>query len=131
MTEEEKKAIEISKISLCVAHKYDKRNMIYNTASLETILDLIEKQQKEIKELKLITNTYDSYEGKDMDHTKIIIADSNYFVNGTFVNKFISKDKIREIFINKRNEIIFIKNRNERLYKVKILDEIEKELLGE
>lgn len=52
MTKEEKKAIEISKISLCVAHKYDKRNMIYNTASLETLLNLLDKQQKEIERLK-------------------------------------------------------------------------------
>ena len=45
--------------------------------------------------------------------------------------EYISKDTIKEIFNNKRNKIIFIKNRNERLDKVKILDEIEKELLEE
>lgn len=44
-------------------------------------------------------------------------------------DNYVSRDKIKEIFSNKRNEIIFIKNRNERLYKVKILDEIEKKLL--
>jgi hypothetical protein len=48
-----------------------------------------------------------------------------------YKRNYVSKDKIKEIFSNKRNKIIFIRNRNERLYKVKILDEIEKELLGE
>lgn len=59
--------------------------------------DKLNEKQEEIKELKLITNGYDSYLGENMGGYKIIIADSKYFMNGTFVNKFISKDKIKEI----------------------------------
>ena len=52
------------------------------------------KQRKEIEALKKITNTYNSYGGNLMNDTRIIICDSRYFLNGTFVNKFVSKNKI-------------------------------------
>lgn len=105
MSEEEKKAIkglEWSQKQMRMGNLPDYDQGHY--ADIKILLNLIEKQQEEIKELKLITNTYNSYEGKDMDHTKIIIADSNYFINGTFVNKFISKDKIRKIIAELDNQ---------------------------
>lgn len=61
------------------------------------LINLVNKQKEEIKELKLITNGYDSYLGENMGGYKIIIADSKYFLNGTFVEKYVSKDKIKEI----------------------------------
>lgn len=64
---------------------------------VQELLDLYNKQKEEIKELKLITNGYDSYLGENMGGYKIIIADSKYFLNGTFVEKYISKDKIKDI----------------------------------
>ena len=97
MSEEEKKAIKWLKELYDIEKDFNSCKGKEESNIIKTLLNLIEKQQEEIKELKLITNTYNSYEGKDMDHTKIIIADSNYFINGTFVNKFISKDKIRKI----------------------------------
>lgn len=65
--------------------------------AIEGLLDLYNKQKEEIKELKLITNGYNSYLGENMGGYKIIIADSKYFLNGTFVEKYISKTKIKEI----------------------------------
>jgi hypothetical protein len=65
--------------------------------SIKGLLDLYNKQKEEIKELKAITKMYDSYIGEKMPvNSNIIIADREYFMNGTFVNKFINKDKIRE-----------------------------------
>ena len=65
--------------------------------SISILVNLIEKQQKEIEELKTITNAYSSYNVDNMNGYNIIIADSEYFANGTFVNNYISKDKIKEI----------------------------------
>lgn len=64
--------------------------------AIDIILDLYNKQKEEIKELKLITNGYDSYLGENMGGYKMIIADSKYFLNGTFVEKYIRKDKIKD-----------------------------------
>ena len=101
MTEEEKKAIEKFKKKIERADKdIIKFSDVYTTLdihNLKLLLNLIDKQQKEIKELKEITKTYDSYIGEKMPlNSTIIIADGKYFMNGTFVNKFISKDKIRD-----------------------------------
>ena len=61
---------------------------------VNTLLGLIEKQQKEIEELKQITSLYNSYEVPA--ERKIVIADSEFFVKGFFKKNFIAKDKIRE-----------------------------------
>lgn len=61
----------------------------------------LEKNKKQIEELKEITKTYDSYIGEKMPlNSQIIIADGKYFMNGTFVNKFVNKDKIKEILFS-------------------------------
>lgn len=86
----------------------ESENLIYSNCNY---LELDYKEQlalnvyindlkKEIEELKLITNGYDSYLGENMGGYKMIIADSKYFLNGTFVEKYVSKDKIREIIEN-------------------------------
>ena len=51
----------------------------------------IEKQSKEIEELKNITKSYDSFLGTE----KIVIADKKFFVNGYFRENYVSKDKIK------------------------------------
>ena len=51
----------------------------------------IEKQSKEIEELKNITKSYDSFLGDE----KIVIADKKFFVNGYFQKNFVRKDKIK------------------------------------
>lgn len=52
---------------------------------------VIEKQYKEIEELKNITKSYDSFLGDE----KIVIADKKFFVNGYFQENFVRKDKIK------------------------------------
>ena len=64
------------------------------------VLNLLEKKDKENKELKTITNQYEAYEceaPKD-SKAKIIIADKFYFNNGYFKNNFIEIDKIKRVF---------------------------------
>ena len=51
----------------------------------------VEKQSKEIEELKNITKSYDSFLGTE----KIVIADKKFFVNGYFQENYVSKDKIK------------------------------------
>ena len=66
------------------------------------VLNLIEKQQKEIEELKNITKSYDSFLGDE----KIVIADKKFFVNGYFQENFVRKDKIKakiEELLEERN----------------------------
>lgn len=83
----------------------ESKNLIYSNCHYleldykdqQALNDYINELKKEIEELKGITKTYDSYIGEKMPlNSKIIIADREYFMNGTFVNKFISKDKIRD-----------------------------------
>ena len=106
MNEEEKKAIEIIKGLAVYYDDYcllDEEEIEENESvnkSIELILNLIEKLQKENKELKTITNQYEAYEceaPKD-SRAKIIIADKLYFNNGYFKNNFIEIDKIKKVF---------------------------------
>lgn len=97
--------------------------------AIKALLNLADKQQKEIKELKGITKEYDSYIGEKMPlNSKIIIADREYFINGTFVNKFVSKDKIRKE-IAKTEEELYNGEMLQRFAYIKI--ETLKELLEE
>lgn len=93
MTEEEKKAIEISKLSLCVAHKYNKRNMIYNTASLETLLDLLEKQQKQLEEYK---------------SGELFTAKQMHYIEDNYIDKVQIKTLIKELEKVPQNQYIHI-----------------------
>ena len=97
MSEEEKQAIEM-------LEKFITEHKLFNIKSadnlennIKILLNLIEKQQKEIEELKTITREYESY--KCGEGNKIVIASKEYFINGffeDFLNGYISKDKIRE-----------------------------------
>lgn len=138
MTEEEKKAIDSLK-EYTDSYVYvknhcenlDKKDYMEKHPKMEaiiTILSLVEKQKKEIEELKTITNSYNSYNVDNMNGYNIIIADSEYFANGTFVNNYISKDKIKKF----ANALIaskywgndaYIQGKNEEI------EEIGKELL--
>lgn len=116
LSDEEKKAI---KYFYNLRATIDESNMLFDEDINETIkqitlvLNLIEKQQKEIEELKNITKSYDSFLGTE----KIVIADKNFFVNGYFQENFVRKDKIKDIIdridydIKKTKEII-LKNTN-------------------
>lgn len=92
-TEEEKKAIE-----RCNELKKDCHKEwigISNQVAIDIVLKLLEKRQKEIENLKKITQTYDSFPKYNMKDN-IILASPDYFQNGTFVKKFIPKEAIRE-----------------------------------
>jgi hypothetical protein len=73
----------------------EKIELIHNFEEKEKISKKeIKSLLEEIEELKQITLLYNSY--KVPDERKIVIADSEYFVN-EFFKDFIHKDKIREI----------------------------------
>lgn len=92
MNEEENQAFKI-------LHFY--RSEDYGTEELKKyikiIVNLVDKQRKEIEELKAITRTYEAYNCRE--DNKIVIASKEYFINGffrDFLNDYISKDKIKE-----------------------------------
>lgn len=105
MSEEEKQAIEDLKSAL----RYKGEHIYFldiDFVAIETVLNLIEKQQKEIEELKIITREYETY--KCGEGNKIVIATKEYFINGffeDFLNGYISKDKIRELIENNIEDI--------------------------
>ncbi len=87
----------------------------------EDLIDFIKKLKKENEELKKITTSYDAFP-KYNKKNSIIIASPDFFQNGTFVKKFISKDKIRELFkelyIIEESKYAKIKTTdNDKLYK--------------
>lgn len=106
MNEEEKKAIKIIKGLAIYYDDYcllDEGEIEENESvnkSIELILNLLEKLQKENEELKAITNQYEAYkcEAPKDSRAKIIIADKLYFNNGYFKNNFIEIDKIKKVF---------------------------------
>lgn len=121
LSDEEKKAI---KYFYNLRATIDESNILFDEdinikcgnetiKQITLVLNLIEKQQKEIEELKNITKSYDSFLGDE----KIVIADKNFFVNGYFQENFVRKDKIKDIIdridydIKKTKEII-LKNTN-------------------
>ena len=123
MSEEEKHAI------WYFSEAYDEED----EKQWKVIENLIEKQQKEIEELKTITNGYNSYNVDNMNGYNIIIADSEYFANGTFVNNYISKDKIREVLEKERKkqkERVDISLALHSQY-ISLIDKIKKQLLEE
>lgn len=99
LSDEEKKAI---KYFYNLRAIIDESNMLFDEdinvkcgnetiKQITLVLNLIEKQQKEIEELKNITKSYDSFLGDE----KIVIADKKFFVNGYFQENFVRKDKIK------------------------------------
>ena len=92
LSDEEKKAIEslieIREFANLSSYKDTK---ISQLNAIDVVLNLIEKQYKEIEELKNITKSYDSFLGDE----KIVIADKKFFVNGYFQENFVRKDKIK------------------------------------
>ena len=120
-TEEEKQAIEtMTKIRDINLHTF--------VNELTIVLNLIEKQQKEIENLKKITQTYDSFPKYNMKDN-ILLASPDYFQNGTFVKKFIPKEAIRESLRGINRNIASAKcGKDENyIYAKRILEE----LLGE
>ena len=99
MSEEEKEAV---KYFYNLRATIDESNILFDEdiivkcgketiKQITTVLNLIEKQQKEIEELKNITKSYDSFLGDE----KIVIADKKFFVNDYFQENFVRKDKIK------------------------------------
>lgn len=105
MNEEEKREYEELKSLLYTGtiSQYGKRKLI----------DIIEKQHKEIEELKTITRAYNSYICDDVNF-KFLIADARYFFydGGYFVDRFISKDKIKEKIEELEQDMVLLETRN-------------------
>lgn len=90
----EKKAIELLKT-------YENK-LVYEISekdkeAVKVVLHYIEKLKQENKELKHITQNYNSYQQKsDNPISTIIIADEKWFIKGYFKENFIPKSKVKE-----------------------------------
>ena len=128
MSEEEKEAIEtLKKI------KKDKFITYYYSEKVikvkDIVLNLIEKLQKENKELKQITQNYNAIGGETFGDDRIIVCSMEYFYNGYFKRNYIFKSKIREKIEKLELRKSFSDNIYEEFYSTQI--DILKELLGE
>jgi len=83
------------KIHLKLEDKY-KELAIMKMKAIENVLARLKELEKENKELKAITQAYNSYSQDSNCETKIVIADSEYFANGFFKENFIPKTKIEK-----------------------------------
>ena len=85
-----------------------------NKKHVKTIINLIDKQQKEIEELKGIKN------GTTIEY----IGKATYWRKDKIEKYFISKDKIRELL----KDIYYYYGQNNDMF---LIDKIRRELLGE
>jgi urocanate hydratase len=95
MSEEERIKNDLKRFKKEILENKPARVTLSSNFLLETI-EMLDKQQKEIKELKDITRAYDGMQGIMPEGHPIVIADKEYFDSGRFTEKYISKDKIRE-----------------------------------
>lgn len=72
--------------------------LVYNRKNLDIILNLLKKQQKEIEELKGITQSYNSFVAQVSipKNQIVVVGDKRYFDCGYFIERYIPKEVIRE-----------------------------------
>lgn len=98
MTEKEKEAIKnLQEVAEKGIDIYEEINVMENEDAIRIVLNLIEKQQKEIEELKKVIKMVEIYKshGIPEDVEMVIMRRDNFLRNTN--NEFISKDEIREI----------------------------------
>ena len=95
--EEYKESVEINEIEII---------------AFKSVLDKNKKLKKENDELKKITQAWDSIMQDSNCETKILIADSRYFDSGFFIEKFVTKEKIKgKIEELRKKESLFSANK--------------------
>ena len=95
LNEEEKNAIEyIKEFKNEVFEGVGNKSIM--AKNIDILLNLINKQQKEIEYLKAITQNYNVIGGETFGDDRIIVCSMKYFYNGYFKKNYIFKDKIRE-----------------------------------
>ena len=63
--------------------------------NINKIIEENKKLKQELELLKSITREYNSYKVDSNSDTRILIADSEYFIKGYFKSNFVSKEEIR------------------------------------
>lgn len=121
-TEEEKKAIEYLKENALVRLNKNNKIVAYGNSYKYYILQLLDKQQKEIERLKEHLNQY--YDGKlfTSNQLKRIEKEQNKF----YIHKDKIREKIKEIEDSLKEDCIAL-HEFQRLAKIDVL----KELLGD
>lgn len=98
-TEEEKKAIKEIENFIFEVRNFGitSKDSLYVKYS-EFLLKLVEKQQKEIEELKGITQSYNSFVAQVSipKNQIVVVGDKRYFDCGYFIERYIPKGVIRE-----------------------------------
>lgn len=90
MNEQEKKTFKFLKD----IYNLNFKSCTIENCDIKNIVNLVEKLQKEIEDLKTLTREYEAYEFGEGN--KIMIASKEWFNNGYFKEHYISKDKIKE-----------------------------------
>lgn len=101
MEENIKKAyFEVESLAYDLKYKSINQDEIKQGNNIYTLLHLIDSLLKENEELKLITQNYNAFRVDSPNLTKIIVADTEYFVDGFFKENFIEVQKIKDLIEN-------------------------------
>ena len=88
---------EVESLAYDLKYKSINQDEIKQGNNIYTLLHLIDCLLKENEELKLITQNYNAFRVDSPNSTKIIIADSQYFVDEFFKENFIPISKIKDL----------------------------------
>lgn len=110
--------------------------LVYNRKNLDIILNLLKKQQKEIEELKGITQSYNSFVAQVSipKNQIVVVGDKRYFDCGYFIERYIPKEVIREKIEELEKLIRDIANNDEYSHEIPLYKhdiQLLKEILGE
>lgn len=133
MNEEEKKAIEILKDNIGILEgKLTIKYTNYNTVkAYNTILNLIEKLQKENEELKILKSGIQTLQNLGIEDGKYIVMSKTDFLNGSckhLLDDYIPKQEIKDK-IRKNEEIIDISNDGDLIHELLHKNKVYEELL--
>lgn len=110
--------------------------LVYNRKNLDIILNLLKKQQKEIEELKGITQSYNSFVAQVSipKNQIVVVGDKRYFDCGYFIERYIPKEVIREKIEELEKLIRDIANNDEYSHEIPLYKhdiQLLKEILGD
>jgi hypothetical protein len=102
---------EVESLAYDLKYKSINQDEIKQGDNIYTLLHLINSLLKENEELKLITQNYNAFKVDSPNSTKIIIADSEYFIDGFFKEKEEYHPNVNaNTYLTKQQKLQFIKD---------------------
>ena len=131
MNEEEKESIEEFRKQLRLAINIDDVTTAIRNDNAQTILNLIEKLQKENEELKILKSGIQTLQNLGIEDGKYIVMSKTDFLNGSckhLLDDYIPVQKVKDK-IRKNEEIIDISNDGDLIHELLQKNKVYEELL--